>query len=145
MSLTKRVGLGVTLSCDPLAGTSFAALGSIVDHIDGADAKTTVFDNSLLTDKYETKGGAQIDPGQVVFTIAYDPLDTGTTTVLTGLLSSSAVAAWQIAYPVIGGELQNKETFNGLVSGFKRGIKKGALITADVTISVSGKPGFTGN
>jgi hypothetical protein len=144
MSLTKRVGLGVILNCDPTGGITYTALGSIVDHIDGADAKTTVYDSSLLTDKFTTKGGAQIDPGSVTFTIAYDPLDTSTTTVLTALLASSAIAGWQLLYPIIGTEVQQKEPFKGLVSGFKRGVKKGAMITADVTISVSGDPGFTG-
>jgi len=142
MSLTKRVGLGVTLSCDPLGGVTYVVLGSIVDHIEGADAKTTVFDSSLLGDKFTTKGGAQIDPGEVTFTIAYDPLDTATTVVLTGLLASSVIAGWEIEYPIIGAEVQQKKSFVGLVSGFKVSRKKGAMITADVTISVSGNPGF---
>ena len=144
MSLTKRVGLGVTLGCDPTGGVTYALLGSIVDHIDGADAKTVIFDSSLLTDKYETKGGAQIDPGTYTFKIAYDPLDSSTTTILTGLLTSSVIAGFQLEYPVIGAETQNKEPFVAIVSGLKVSRPKGGLIVADVTLTVSGKPGFTG-
>lgn len=145
MSLTKRVGLGVTLGCDPTGGVTYATMGSIVDHIDGPDAKGKVYENALLVDKYTTKGVAQIDPGEVTFTIAYDPLDTSTTTILTGLLTSGVIAGWEIVYPIIGVETQQKEPFTGAVSGFKRGIKKGEMITAEVSIAVSGKPGFTGN
>jgi hypothetical protein len=144
MSLTKRIAFGITLGCDPTGGTAYATLGAVVDGFDGADAKTEVVDTSVLADKYHTKGGAQIDPGTVTFTIAYDPLDTATTTVLTGLLTSSVVAGWQVTYPIIGAETQQKDTFKGLVSGFKITAKKQNMLIAEVTIAVSGKPGFTG-
>lgn len=144
MSLTKRIGFGVTLGCDPAGGVTYAVLGAVVDGLEGAEAKTDEVDTSVLGDKYKTKAGAQVDPGNVTFSIAYDPLDTATTTVLTGLLASSAVAGWQITYPVIAAETQQKDAFKGFVSGFKRSIKKANLIVADVTITVSGTPGFTG-
>lgn len=145
MSLTKRIGFGVTLGCDPTGGTTYAVLGAVVDGLDGPDAKAEEVDTAVLSDKYKTKAGAQIDSGNVTFQIAYDPLDTATTTVLTGLFSSSAVAGWQILYPVIASETQQKDAFQGFVSGMKRTISKDKMIVADVTITISGKAGLTGS
>lgn len=143
MSLTKRIGFGVTLECDPTGGSSLVALGAIVDGIDGGEGKTDEVDTSILTDKFKTKSGAQIDPGTVSFQIAYDPADTESTHILTGLLSSSAIANWQVAYPIIGTEIQQKDrAFLGFVSGFKVSRKKANLVIADVTITISGDPGF---
>lgn len=155
MSLTRRVGLGVILSVDPIGGTSYAALGAIVDTIDGADAKGNTYDSSLLTEKYITKGVAQIDSGTVTFKIAYDPADTATTQVLALQLSGGTPGGsttnvqataphWKITYPIVGAETQQTETFFGWVTGFKRGIPKNNMITADITITLSGPPGYTG-
>lgn len=154
MTLTRRAGLGVTLGVDPTGGTSFTVLGAIVEGIDGPDAKGEEYDASLLTDKYKHKDVAQVDPGDLTFTIAYDPADTATTQALALQLSggtaggSQTVAAmpnWQISYPIIGVETQQKETFLGRLKGFKRRIKKSEMIMADITIAVSGVPGYTGN
>lgn len=145
MSLVKRIGFGVTLGCDPTGGTSYAVLGAVVDGIDGPDPKTEEVDTAVLADKYKTKAGAQIDSGNATFQIAYDPLDTATTLVLTGLLTSSANAGWQITYPVIGAETQQKDAFVGFVCGLKRTISKEKMIVADVTICVSGKAGLAGS
>jgi hypothetical protein len=144
MSLTKRKGYGVTLGCDQTGGTTYAVLGAVVSGLDGADAKADEIDTTVLSDHYKTKEGGQVDSGTVTFQIAYDPLDTATTTVLTGLLASGAVAGWQITYPIVASETQQKDAFQGYVAGFKRTIDKSKMIVADVTIGVSGNPGFTG-
>ena len=145
MSLTRRIGFGVVLNCDPTGGTTFAALGAIVDGLDGGDAKTTVIDTSILGDKFMTHGGGQIDPGEVTFTIAYDPLDAATNLVLSALLGNSNIANFQISYPAVAGAGATTETFKGLVSGYKRTIAKDKMITAEVTITISGDPGFAGD
>ena len=145
MTLLRRIGFGVVLNCDPTGGTTYAALGAIVDGLDGGDAKTTAIDTTILGDKFMTKGGGQIDPGEVTFTIAYDPLDAATNLVLTTLLGNSNVAHFQISYPAVGGSGATTETFFGFVSGYKRTIAKDKMITAEVTITISGDPGFTGD
>lgn len=144
MPLTKRIGFGVTLSCDPAGGTTYALLGAVVEGIDGADAKATVIETALLTDKYQTKAVGQVDSGEVSFTIAYDPADTATTTVLTGLLTSGVSAGWEISYPIIAAETQQTDAFQGPLSGMKRTVSKDKMILATVTIAVSGKPGLKG-
>lgn len=149
MSLTKRVGFGVQFQyqSNPV-GPVYTTLGAVVDGVDGGDAKTTIIDTAILSDKFMPKAGGQIDSGEVTFTIAYDPLDTGTagtTNVLTGLLGSSAIQIFRILYPVIGAEAQQSDVFSGVVSGFKRTIAKDKMITAEVTITISGDAGFTGD
>lgn len=143
MSVTKRVGYGVQLQY--YTGSAYVTLGAVVDGVDGGDAKTTVIDTAILSDKFMPKAGGQIDSGEVTFTIAYDPLDTGTTTILTGFLGSSALTTFKILYPVIGVETQQFDTFAAIVTGFKRGIAKDKLITAEVTLTISGDAGFTGD
>ena len=142
MALTKRVGFGVVLQ---YFNVSYITLGAIVEGVDGGDAKTTVIDTAILSDKFMPKAGGQIDSGEVTFTIAYDPLDTGTTTVLTGLLGSSAITNFKILYPIIGAEAQQSDVFAAIVTGFKRGIAKDKMITAEVTLTISGDAGFTGD
>lgn len=144
MALTKRIGFGVQLECDPTGGSTLAALGAIVDGIDGSESKTTEVDTSLLVDKVMTKSGAQIDPGNVTFKIAYDPKDTGSTQILTSLLLSSFPAAWQVVYPTIGSETPapTDPVFQGFVSSFKVSRQKASMVTADVTITLSGSTGL---
>ena len=143
MALTKRVGFGVVLQ--HYNGVSYDTLGAIVDGVDGADAKTTVIDTSILSDKFMPKAGGQIDSGEVTFTIAYDPLDTTTNTLLTGLLGSSALATYKILYPIIGAESQQSDTFTAIVTGYKRTIAKDKMILAEVTLTISGDAGFVGD
>lgn len=138
MSLTKRIGYGITLGCDPTGASSFTTLGAVVDGIDGPDAKTDKVDTTILSDKFKTAAGAQIDPGTVTFKIAYDPSDTDTTQKLTALHQSSDVASWQVTYP--GPVTDNP--FLGFVAGFKRTIETKTLVVAEVTIQVSGTPGY---
>lgn len=145
MALTRRIGFGVTLDCDPAGGTTYANLGAIVDGLDGGDAKTTVIETAILGDKFVTKAGGQVDPGEVTFTIAYDPLDAATNLVLTALLGNSNVAHFRINYPAVAGAGATTETFFALVTGYKRTIAKDKMITAEVTLSISGDPGFAGD
>lgn len=128
--------------CDPAGGTAYAGLGAIVDGFDGGDGKTDEVDTSILSDKFKTKAGAQIDSGKVTYSIAYDPSDTATTQVLTTLFGNSNIAHWQIVYPSLGaGDTPAPDTFLGFVSGFKKTGKKDKLLTADVEVTISGSPG----
>jgi len=146
MSLTERIGLGVTLGYSSnLTTPSYTVLGAVLS-VDGPDAETTEVETSLLSAKYNTYSGAAIDPGSYKIVIAYDPADTVTNTVLGGLLTSSAMGAWQISYPIIGAESQQTDVFQGFVKGFKRStLGRKDMITAEVTIRVSGKAGIAGS
>jgi len=142
MSLVKRIGYGCTLGCDPTGGTSYAVLGAIVDGWKGPEAKADEADTSILVDKWKNSQPAQVDPGSMTFQIAYSPEDTGTTTVLTGLLTSGVVAGWEVTLPAVSPGTAQTKTFSGYVSGFSPDVKKANLVVADVTVRVSGNPGF---
>jgi hypothetical protein len=139
MTLERRVGLGYTLSVDPTGGTTFAVLGSIVDAIDGPDAKKDDIDISILADIKKFFSPGQLDAGVVTFQIAYDPADTDTHTLATLLNSTSTTLAnWKINHS----GTSNQETFLGYVNGFARKTGKGKLVVADVSIKVSGDTGY---
>jgi len=144
MSLTKRIGLGITLAVDTTGGTTFVDLASIVDGFT-SDAKAKDVDTSLLTDTFDTFLKGPIDGGTVTLTIAYSPEDTNTTKILGGLFysMSQTLANWQITYPAVGAGTAQNETFLGYVSSMSRAVKRDGYLTSQVTIKVSGDPGLS--
>jgi hypothetical protein len=143
MAVTKRIGLGILLDVDILGGTNFTNLAAIVDAPDNSGAKADVADTTLLADTFKTKAKAQIDPGEVTFTIAYDPSD-GTTsqklaTVLADVINT---ANWRITFPAYAGAAQKIETFLAQLTGMGRTLKKDKLNIAPITLTISGNPGF---
>jgi hypothetical protein len=138
LSLNRLTGFGVTLGVDVTGGSTFVTLASIVTPPSGPSAKTEKVDVSILSDKSKQYAGAQIDPGEVSFEIAYDLNDVTTTTLAT-LLGNSAIANWQITYTA--GTIAT-ETFKGFVSGFDRKMGVTERVSATVTITVSGPAGF---
>lgn len=146
MSVNRRVGLGFTLGMDPTGGTSYTVLGAIVDGWKGGGAKKHAIETALLSDTWMTFGVGQIDPGEVTFVIAYDPDDSASTVPLvTNLASTSQVAAnFQVTFPngASGSGVIQHETFRGFVVGVNRDIDRGKLLTAEVTIKVTGDVGY---
>lgn len=140
MTLIQRYSYGVTLGYSTaITSPTYTVLGAIVDDLDGGDAKADEIETTLLADKIKSHIPGQIDPNSVTFTIAYDPADTNTSQELATLLVSNppTPALWQIKYPVIGGETQQVDTFEGYVVGLKRTIKRSQMITCDVTIRIT--------
>jgi hypothetical protein len=142
-SLVKVIGFGSTLSCDPTGGTSFTTLGAIVDGWDESQAKAEKANTSILSDKYMTAAPAQVDPGEVSFEIAYDPMTGSSAATLGALLTSGAIANWQTSLNRGGTPVTS--TFLGYVSGLGVAVKKAALVTQKVTIQKTGNPGFIGD
>lgn len=144
MTLTKRIGLGITLSVDTAGGTSFTALGSIVDSME-TDAKAVDVNTSLLGDQFDSFLPASIDGGTLTITIAYSPEDTNTTKILNDLFysTSQTLANFKIGYPAVGAGTGIAETFKGYVNNIGRQIKRDGFLTAKVGIKVSGDPGLT--
>ena len=87
MPVNKRIGLGFTLSVDPLGGTSYTTIGAIVDGFGESEAKAMMVETAILTDVFITKSKSQVDPGEVTFIIAYDP-DEASSVLLNQLLAS---------------------------------------------------------
>lgn len=90
----RRIGLGWKLGVDPAGSTTFQDL-AVIAGIEGPDAKTDEVDVTLLADVNKVYLSGSTDPGHVTFEIVYDP-DSTATTVLTALLTSKAIANWQI-------------------------------------------------
>lgn len=138
MTINRQIGYGMTLSYDPGTGT-YVSLGSIMTPPSGPNAKTEKADVTLLTDKFKQYQGAQVDPGEVTFTILYDAAD-ATTTAVAGLLASSAVVPWKIGFPT---GTPAYETTHGFVAAVDRKTATADGIKGDITIQISGDPGFT--
>jgi hypothetical protein len=138
MSLVKRVGYGNSLGVDVTGGSTFVLVASVVDGFEGPDAKAKNAETSLLTDWYDTFAPTSVDPGSVTYKIAYDPADANTHT-LALLLASGAVANWQLTY---SGGTPPTETFLGHVEHMGRSMKKGDFLVCNISIKVSGNPGF---
>ncbi len=145
MAVSKRIGLGVTLSVDVTGGTSFSLIGAVVDGISEGEAKADMVDTSILADIFKTKSKSQVDPGEVTLTIAYDP-DEGSSTGFKLLLASvNAVAPnWKISYPsgTLGTGSITYKTFFAHHSGMGRETKKDGMIVCAITLTKTGDPGF---
>ncbi len=145
MAVNKRAGFGVTLSVDPTGGTSYTTLAAIVDGVSESDAKATTVDTTLLSETFMTNTKTQIDPGEVTFTIAYDPDET--TSVLLKALHTSVnpvPPAWLITYPygVLGSGSITTKGFFAHLTGLSREQKKDGMIVQNVTLKKTGNPGF---
>ncbi len=145
MAVNKRIGLGVTLACDPAGGSSYTTLGAIVDGLAESEAKADMADTSILADTWKTKSKSQVDPGEVTYTIAYDPDEATSTTLATLLASVSAVPpTWRVTYPsgTLGAGSVTTKTFAAHLSGMGRETKKDKMIVCAITLTKTGNPGM---
>lgn len=147
MTVNRRIGLGFTLGVDPTGSTSYTTLGAIVSGFKGPNAKADVADISILADTYKQFAKSQIDPGEYTFTIAYDPDDTTTSTLITCFKSVTPPApAWVITYPAgsTGAGTIVSEPFAAHLVGLGREVEKDKLVTCEITLKVTGTPGLHG-
>ncbi len=147
MTLIKRISNGITLGYNDTTNTTYTTLANVVKMISGPSAKAETVKLDLMADIYDTKSRGSVDPGQVKFDIAYDPTD-GNSTKLASLLGSSfatlasGVPSWKLTYPAVGTNSAQTETFSGFVAGLDRKAEKNNMVSAEITIEVSGDPGF---
>jgi len=138
--MAKSVGYGTVLilcSSDNTTENNVAFVRSISGPgVSGNDVDTTTLDSSS---NYRTFVSGLLDPGEVTFNLAYDPT-AATHALIAHLMGERHTAAWKIAQGSSGGTLQ---TFTGHIKGMSREIPLDDMITCDVTMKVSGKPGYT--
>lgn len=139
MSLTKRIGLGVTLEVDLTGGTSYTTLGNVVEAVNGPDAKATIVPVELLTEEFVDKAKGAIDGGTVTYSVAYDPDDTHSKLIGDAFLQRTPVPRWRVAYP----GATEPDVFLAHCSAVGRERKKDGFIVAPITLDVVGDPGFT--
>ena len=144
MPLVKRIGHGSTLGVDPAGGAAFTTLGNIVSGWSGPSADSDEIETTVLSDDFKTFAKGQRDGGEVTFQVAYDPDDTSSQT-LADLYAGCDTATWQATFVSACAAGSVTETFSGWLKGLSITVDKGSLTVADVTIRVSGDPGFTGS
>jgi hypothetical protein len=137
--MAKTVGYG---SCLTVVSTSGADIntGQIRNitgpGVSGNDVDTTTMDSSS---NYRTFVSGLLDPGEVTFSLVYDPTNT-THTRLTRMMGERLSTTFKV---YAGSTSGNGQSFTGYVKGMSREIPMDDVITADVTIKVSGIPGYT--
>lgn len=138
--MTKTLGFGTVLivcSSDGTTENNVAQVRNISGPgVSANDVDTTTLDSSS---NYRTFACGLLDPGEVTFSIVYDPTD-GTHTRLADYMGERYTATWKIAQGSSGGTLQ---TFSGYVKGMSREVPMDDVITCDVTVKVTGVPGYT--
>lgn len=135
----KRVGFGVTLGWDSAAGSSYTVIGTVVDG-DKMEAKWKTANTALLSEKADTFAKTSYDPGELKFTLNYDPLSSEYSALKTSFLAVNATApTWQISFPDSGaGSGATTETFSGLIVGLSREFKKADYLVCEITIKLTG-------
>lgn len=139
--MTKYIGFGNTLGVDSSGGSTYVIIAEVVDAINRSGMEAEVIDTAVLADQYGTFCKGMIDPGTLEFDIAYDP-GVGTSAVLAGLLESCTPAGWEVTYTACcSGEVA--ESFVGLLTSFSITSAKADLVTASISVKVSGNPGLS--
>jgi hypothetical protein len=140
-SVEKRVGLGITIGVDFSGGTSYATVVSLVD-AGKVEAKADTVKTSLLSDVIHTWSKTGVDGGDLVITIAYDPLFSEYTNFQNALtLMNSAPPGFQISLPDAGtgnGSGAATEAFKAHVTGVGKELKREGFLTCDVTLKSYG-------
>jgi len=135
----KDIGYGSILAVTTTTGeTNLAWIRGVMDGpgTDANDVDTTTFDSSS---NFRTNTPGLIDPGEITFQLAYS------TTQLThkrlayyhGQRSAKTFTMYR------GSSAGTATAFSGWVKSIGRQVPLDDLITMDVTLRVSGKPGYT--
>jgi hypothetical protein len=123
---------------DPATPGTFLTVAEVKD-ISGPGITSDVLDTTTHTSPsaWRQKIPSLLDGGEVTFSVNYMPGDP-THDAATGLASmaiSRAVQSWQVIYPDTDETLWS---FDGFVTNFAPGAPVEDLLTADVTITVTG-------
>ena len=100
------------------------------------DVDTTTLDSSS---NYRTFVPGLGDPGEVTLALVYDPTAI-THKRLTYYMGQRSVKGFKVYH---GSTAGTEQTFNAYVKSLGRETPLDNLITADVTLKVTGKPGYT--
>ena len=104
--------------------------------VSGSDVDTTTLDSSS---NYRTFVAGLLDPGEVTINLVYAP-----TTVshkrLVYYMSQRSTKGFKVYH---GSTAGTEQTFSAYIKGMGREIPLDDLITGDLTLKVTGKPGYT--
>lgn len=128
------VGLGTSLKFT--ISSTLTVIAQVVS-IDGPSIEAATTETTNLADVVRKFRTQLPDPGEITFTIEYDPADTGHTALFSAVMTwpQSAVAC-ELDFSGTG---THKWTFSGFVTHFGlKGMNVDDNLEADVTIKVSG-------
>lgn len=136
MAAVKMVGFRTVLKCSTDGSTTYGiTLGQIIS-ISGPNVSANDIDLSTLdsTSIFMQFAKGMVDPGEVVATVAWDgSTDTGQKAAHE-LLRNQIVAGWKMIFPTT----TITEEFMGYVKGIGREVSIQDLISAPITIKVTG-------
>ena len=146
--MSKHPSFGTELAVDYAGGTVFVAIAQAMDFSGPAlvrgDTETTDHDSASGYNEYVP---STVEPGAITVAINWDPNDTGHVQgVGTGFIgdfeqNGCTLAAWRLTPPVCSGTAV--WTFNGYANGFTLNAPLKGVLTADLSIKISGKPTLT--
>jgi len=138
--MAKNLGYGTVLvlcSSDNTTENNVIQVRSISGPgVSGSDVDTTTLDSSS---NYRTFVGGLLDPGELTFSLVYDST-AATHALIAHLMGERHTAAWKVC---IGSTAGTATSFTGHIKGMSREIPLDDLITCDVTVKVTGLPGYT--
>lgn len=139
--MAKNVGYGsVLIVCSTSDGTTENNIASVRSisgpGVSANDIDTTTLDSSS---NYRTFAAGLLDPGELTFSLVYDPT-AATHKRLARYMKNRISANWKVCETSTAGTVQS---FSGYVKGMSREIPMDDVITCDVTVKVSGIPGYT--
>jgi len=141
--MTRHPSVDAVLSWDTAGGTSYTAIAQVRDITGPALSRdsTDVSDRSI-TDYYREFLPGLVDPGELTFSLTWDPNDTEHAQT-SGLLNDfenegCTLPAWQLVLDICGGTAT--WTWDGFLTGFTPNVPISEALTADVTVKISGKP-----
>jgi hypothetical protein len=138
--MTKTFGYASVLQVTTTTGD--AAIGQITNitgpGVDFADVDTTTMDSSS---NYRTFVPGLGDPGEITISLVYAPTTVSHKRLMyyMGQRSVKAFKLYQGGSTAAGDE----DTFSAYIKSMGREIPMDGLITGDVTLKVTGKPGYT--
>jgi hypothetical protein len=120
------------------ASTVWTAVAELVDitppNVEADDIETS---HMLTPEQFKTFDPGWADGGEVEFTVQYEKAKNAT---LYGLFRQPK--GYRVLFADAPGPSGSRWKFNGHVKGFSNEVDREGLITADITIKISGKPVF---
>ena len=136
--MTKYFGYGAVLQVTTTTGD--AAIGQVTNisgpGVDFADVDTTTMDSSS---NYRTFVPGLGDPGEVTFSVMYDPAAVPHKR-LAYYMGQRQVKSFKLYH---GTTSADEDAFSAYVKSLGREIPMDGMITADITLKLSGKPGYS--
>lgn len=137
--MAKTIGYGSVLAVTTTSASDLN-IGQIRNisgpGVSANDVDTTCLDSST---NYRTFACGLLDPGEVSFGVVYDSTS-ATMAYITHCMNDRLSKTFKIYHGSTAGD---EDTFTAYVKGMSREIPLDDVITCDITLKVSGAPGYT--